>query len=157
MTEQIGKLLNLACEALALYIRKTTLELGEALPLPLPEAPKPAKERKPRALKVEAPAPAAARDKQHAMSAPHASVEEQVEAARRCKEVIGLFIRARLTAKPSGVEQATAIIKRELGAPRKSYDVRGTLTPMWKLEDFTYEENLKLIPVFEKADEKVAA
>ena len=179
MTEKITKLLDLACEALSLYIRKTTWDLGEALPLAgqaaasvgvtTAIADKPARVRKPKVAamptapeaqpaagfgglgQVATPAPAA--------PATQVPVEEQVESARRCKEVIGLFIRARLNHRPSGVEQATALIKRHLGEPRKSYPVgaQGVLTPMWKLEDFTYAENLKLIPIFEAADAAVKA
>lgn len=74
-----------------------------------------------------------------------APAEDTVEAARRCQEVIGLFIRRHLKAVPPGLDRAKAIIQEvcpnEVGK---------------KIEEFAYTSNLKLIPRFESELEKAA-
>lgn len=148
MTEKLVKLLDLAAEALSLYIRKTSAELGESL-LDKPAAPK---ERKARTTKAE---PAAATKtepespfgdlgKKEPGEAVVASIEDQAESKRRCTEVMGLFIRRHLKAQPSGLDRAKGILKTTLGRE------------IGKLEDLTHADNVKLIPVFEAELEKAA-
>jgi len=160
--QKLEKLIDLAAEALSLYVRKTTAELGEALPIKeTPDSPaaveaekrtrvRKAKPEEARTAKsafdpgVEQPAgkPAAPASK--------LSAEESLEAGRRGQEVMGLFIRRNLKASPTGLERAKKIINETLGLPR----VPATA---WKLEDFTPEDWLKLTPKFEAELDKAGA
>lgn len=157
MIEKVEKVLDLAIEALSLYIEEKRTARGETLPLTEQPAAKPAgekKARKPKAEKAEtaAPAsvfgtatpPAAAPTPAPAAAAAVVSVEEQLEAKRRCTEVMGLFIRRYMNASPKGLDRAKEILNRETGRAIN------------KLEDLTYADHVKLIPVFEAELEKGA-
>lgn len=147
MTEKLLKLLDLAADALSLYIRKTTAELGESLPL----AEK--KERKPRAAAapkepvkeavVESPFGSLGGTKEPEVVT--ASIEDMAESKRRCQEVMGLFIRRYLKATPTGLDRAKGILTKVCGRP------------IARLEDLTHADNVKLIPVFEEELEKADA
>lgn len=161
MIEKLEKVLDLAAEALSLYIRKTQAELGEALPMghnddkerETAQAAK--KPRKPKAekpplaqdetLKNAAPPAASVFGTQPAPAAPEKpGVEEQLEAKRRCTEVMGLFIRRFMNSNPKGLDRAKKILNDTTGRAIN------------KLEDLTYEDHVKLIPVFEKELEAAA-
>lgn len=151
--QKLEKLIDVAAEALSLYIRKTTAELGESLPLDKPTAaaaPAP-KARKPRAPKKETAEAAAIEGPFGPIATPAkvgktevVSVEDQAEAKRRCQEVMGLFIRRYLKAQPTGLDRAKIILTQECGRP------------IAKLEDLTHVDNVKLIPRFEAELEKAA-
>lgn len=147
IVEKAEKLLDLACDALALYIRKTTVELGEGLPLP-PASP--AAEKAPRKPRAPKPEPETKSPFDTIVDQPtgkpgKASVEDLVEARRRNQEVVGLFIRRYLKASPTGLDRAKAIIQRETPAEAGK-----------KLEEFAYESCVKLTPIFEAELEKAA-
>lgn len=169
MTDKLLKLLDLVAEALSLYIRKTTAELGEGLPIKdsvrivgeIPNIPAPAKERKPRGPNKEKSSIAAEVPVTRAEIVPEspfgslggaqepveivkASIEDQAEAKRRCQEVMGLFIRRYLRAQPTGLDRAKGILTKVCGRT------------IAKLEDLTHDDNVKLIPVFEAELEKAA-
>lgn len=160
MTEKLSKLLDLAADALSLYIRKTTAELGEALPLPETPDSVAAKDaelrtrvpRKPRATKAAEPIKEPETESPFgnlnpaptATETAHASIEDQAEAKRRCQEVMGLFIRRYLKAQPTGLDRAKGILTQVCGRA------------IAKLEDLTHADNVKLIPVFEAELEKAA-
>lgn len=162
--QKLEKLIDVAAEALSLYIRKTTAELGEALPLKGAEDAQPAaKTRKPRTPKMQTvtdeDGPKSPFDIENKVAgdgrvtaAPVSKLtaEQAIEAGRRGQEVMGLFIRRNLKASPPGLEQTKAIINKTLGLPR----VPAT---SWKLEDFTPEDWLKLTPLFEAELDKVGA
>ena len=150
MIQKIEKVLDLAAEALSLYIRKSIAELGEGLP---PE-PKLVKEPKPRKAKglaeLEAERPTAkATLKEIPVKSPFGdlgvdkpapakvNVEEQAEAKRRAIELGGLFIRRYINAKPTGLERFKTLVNQTCGRP------------ITKIEELTHDDNLKLIPVFE--------
>lgn len=155
MIEKVEKVLDLAIEALSLYIEEKRRDRGETLPLVEQPAGKPAgekKARKPKAEKTaEAAAPASPFDSVQAMERANpptptaVSVEEQLEAKRRCTEVMGLFIRRYMNANPKGLDRAKDILNRETGRA------------IAKLEDLTYADHVKLTPVFEAELEKAAA
>lgn len=153
MIEKLEKVLDLAAEALSLYVRKTTLELGEGLPLP-PVTPSdnqlaPKKDepepKKVRARKKTEPAPAPAAEAPAkspfdvgAPTAPPAAltVEEQAKAKIDCESAMGVFIRRHLKSTPPGLARAKVILKQTLGR-----DIA-------KLEDLVYADHVKLVPVF---------
>ena len=157
MIEKVEKVLDLAIEALSLYIEEKRRDRGETLPLAEQPAGKPAgekKARKPKAApeKGAEPAPASPFGTPPAAAAAPApaaaavvSVEEQLEAKRRCTEVMGLFIRRYMNAQPKGLDRAKDILNRETGRA------------IAKLEDLTYADHVKLTPVFEAELEKAAA
>ncbi len=148
MMQKLEKLIDLAAEALSLYVRKTTAELGGALPLLATEEPaKPRKPRGPNKEKAAPPTEAQSGTVFGAVTEPSAAPsklnpEDAIEAGRRGQEVMGLFIRRYLKASPTGLERAKKIINDTLGLPRSP-------AAAWKLEDFTPEDWLKLTPIFE--------
>lgn len=152
MIQKLEKLVDLAVEALTMYIRMNTIERA-----PVKEAPGTAAAPAPRGRpKKVAAAPVAEPEAESpfgiagaAASSEKLSAEDAVEAARRGQEVMGLFIRRYLKAVPSGLERAKGVIEKELGKPRNG-------EAAWKLEHFTPHDWLKLTPIFEGELEKVA-
>ena len=151
--QKFEKVLDLAIEALELYLGRgtDTAELeaarGETA------APKERKPRKPRTT----PPPAETEAKSPfeiettgASIGPKLSAEETLEAKRRGQEIIGLFIRRYLKAAPTGLDRAKKIINDTLGGPRAP-------KAAWQLEDITTEDWLKLTPIFEAELDKAAA
>ena len=59
------------------------------------------------------------------------------ETKRRVREVMGLFIRRHLRSTPPGLDRAQAILIKTVGQVKK-------------LDDLTYEDNVRLIPIFER-------
>lgn len=157
MIQKLEKLLDLAAEALSLYIDDTRSRRGEALPLGgKAESTAVATEVKPkRTKKTVAAEPTAPVDSPFSAATPAQVVEaklppeEALEAGRRGQEVMGLFIRRYLKASPTGLDRAKGIIENHLGKPRN-----GEMS--WKLEHFTPQDWLKLTPIFEAELDKAA-
>ncbi len=156
MMQKLEKVLDLAAEALSLYVRKTTAELGEGLPLETKPEKKLRKVKGLAELEAERPTLKSSLKETSAKSpfalgpsdepaAAKVSIEDAAEAKRRAIELGGLFIRRYVNTKPTGLERFKDLVNRVCGRT------------IVKLEDLTHEDNLKLIPVFEAELEKADA
>ena len=151
MMQKIEKVLDLAVEALSLYVAETRARhgaVGDVPEKPAPHARKAKAAAQPPAA-PEAPAPSPFSHEGNVVdAAPEAptSIEDAVEIARVGKETMGLFIRRYIKASPTGLQRAEKIIVDTLGPATKVNQKTGKVG--WALDHFTSADWLKLTPKF---------
>lgn len=180
--QPLQKLIELASDALALYIRKTTLELGEGLPIKEAAAKEP-KTRVKKTEKIEDDGikcnPSCtyktAQQKPNSYMCHKHAIENNAEktakepespfgslGGAKEPEAAAASIEDQAEAKRRCQEVMGLFIRRYLKAQPTGLDrAKGILTHVCgriiaKLEDLTHADNVKLIPVFEAELEKAA-